>query len=202
MAPVETPFKVGGHAISGTGGVCLNTGHARGGEIWICFHRVRVGARFFHFGSGQSGIQSTARKRARIAGIDPTDFYILVGFAVDRIFAPRVAIAILFACICGVLALATFGTAVAVPAAFVIGFSVGAEVDLIGYLVARYFGMDAYGQIYGRQYSTFLIATGLSPVILGAVRDVTGGYTASLFTAGAFITLSAVLFARLPKFKA
>jgi MFS family permease len=145
---------------------------------------------------------SEAVKVAGVIGIAVVLGRLLVGFAVDRIFAPRVAIAILFACICGVLALATFGTAVAVPAAFVIGFSVGAEVDLIGYLVARYFGMDAYGQIYGRQYSTFLIATGLSPVILGAVRDVTGGYTASLFTAGAFITLSAVLFARLPKFKA
>ena len=126
---------------------------------------------------------------------------LLVGFAVDRIFAPRVAIAILFACICGVLALALLGSTVAVPAAFVIGFSVGAEVDLIGYLVARYFGMHAYGQIYGRQYSTFLIATGLSPVILGAVRDATGTYTASLFTAAAFMIVSAALFAKLPKFE-
>lgn len=144
---------------------------------------------------------SEAVKVAGVIGIAVVLGRLLVGFAVDRIFAPRVAIAILFACICGVLALAAFGSVVAVPAAFVIGFSVGAEVDLIGYLVARYFSMHAYGQIYGRQYSTFLIATGLSPVILGAVRDVTGSYTASLFTAAAFITLSAALFARLPKFE-
>lgn len=144
---------------------------------------------------------SEAVKVAGVIGIAVVLGRLLVGFAVDRIFAPRVAIAILFACICGVLALAAFGSVVAVPAAFVIGFSVGAEVDLIGYLVARYFGMHAYGQIYGRQYSTFLIATGLSPVILGAVRDVTGSYTASLFTAAAFITLSAALFARLPTFE-
>jgi hypothetical protein len=78
---------------------------------------------------------------------------------------------------------------------------VGAEVDLIGYLVARYFGIHAYGQIYGRQYATFLIATGLSPVILGAVRDVTGSYTGSLFTAAVFMVVSAALFAKLPKFE-
>ena len=99
---------------------------------------------------------SEAVKVAGVIGIAVVLGRLLVGFAVDRIFAPRVAIAILFACICGVLALAAFGSVVAVPAAFVIGFSVGAEVDLIGYLVARYFGMHAYGQIYGRQYSTFL----------------------------------------------
>ena len=117
---------------------------------------------------------SNAAKIAGVIGIAVVLGRLLVGFAVDRIFAPRVAIAILLACVCGVLALATLGSVVAVPAAFVIGFSVGAEVDLIGYLVARYFGINAYGQIYGRQYATFLIATGLSPVILGAVRDATG----------------------------
>ena len=142
-----------------------------------------------------------AVKIAGVIGIAVILGRLLVGFAVDRIFAPRVAIAIIFACICGVLAFTLLGSAVAVPAAFVIGFSVGAEVDLIGYLVARYFGIHAYGQIYGRQYSTFLIATGLSPVILGAVRDATGTYTASLFTAAAFMILSAALFAKLPKFK-
>jgi len=142
-----------------------------------------------------------AVKIAGVIGIAVVLGRLLVGFAVDRIFAPRVAIAILFACISGVLALALLGSAVAVPAAFVIGFSVGAEVDLIGYLVARYFGIHAYGQIYGRQYSTFLIATGLSPVILGAVRDATGTYTASLFTAAAFMVVSAALFAKLPKFE-
>ena len=111
------------------------------------------------------------------------------------------AIAILIVCTAGVLALALFGSVAALPAAFVIGFSVGAEVDLIGYLVAKYFGIHAYGQIYGRQYSTFLIATGLSPVILGAIRDATGTYTVSLFTAAAFMTVSAVLFAKLPRFE-
>jgi len=142
-----------------------------------------------------------AVKIAGVIGVAVVLGRLLVGFAVDRIFAPRVAIAILLACISGVLALALLGSVVAVPAAFVIGFSVGAEVDLIGYLVARYFGMHAYGQIYGRQYSTFLIATGLSPVILGAVRDATGTYTASLITAAAFMVISAALFAKLPKFE-
>ena len=143
---------------------------------------------------------SAAVKIAGVIGIAVVLGRLLVGFAVDRIFAPWVAIAILFTCICGILALALLGSTVAVPAAFVIGFSVGAEVDLIGYLVARYFGIHAYGQIYGRQYSAFLIATGLSPVILGAVRDATGTYTASLFIAAAFMIVSAALFAKLPKF--
>ena len=146
-------------------------------------------------------VTNEAAQIAGVIGIAVVLGRLLVGFAVDRIFAPYVAIAILLACTAGVLALAFFGSLAALPAAFVIGFSVGAEVDLIGYLVARYFGIHAYGQIYGRQYSTFLIATGLSPVILGAIRDATGAYTASLFTATAFMIVSAALFAKLPKFE-
>jgi MFS family permease len=146
-------------------------------------------------------VTSEAAQIAGLIGIAVVLGRLLVGYAVDRIFAPHVAIAILIVCTAGVLALALFGSVAALPAAFVIGFSVGAEVDLIGYLVAKYFGIHAYGQIYGRQYSTFLIATGLSPVILGAIRDATGTYTVSLFTAAAFMTVSAVLFAKLPRFE-
>ena len=151
-----------------------------------------LGGLMIHFVPILLDLGLTTSAAVKIAGV--------IGIAVDRIFAPWVAIAILFTCICGVLALALLGSTVAVPAAFVIGFSVGAEVDLIGYLVARYFGIHAYGQIYGRQYSAFLIATGLSPVIFGAVRDATGTYTASLFIAAAFMIVSAALFAKLPKF--
>ena len=142
-----------------------------------------------------------AAKVAGVIGIAVVLGRLLVGFAVDRLFAPRVAIAILLACMAGVLALASLGSVVAVPAAFVIGFSVGAEVDLIGYLVARYFGMQAYGQIYGRQYAGFLVATGLGPVIFGAIRDASNSYTPSLCVAAIFILASTTLFAKLPRFQ-
>jgi MFS family permease len=144
---------------------------------------------------------SGAAKVAGVIGIAVVLGRLLVGFAVDRLFAPRVAIAILLACMAGVLALASLGSVVAVPAAFVIGFSVGAEVDLIGYLVARYFGMHAYGQIYGRQYAGFLVATGLGPVIFGAIRDASNSYTPSLCVAAVFILASVTLFAKLPRFQ-
>ena len=87
------------------------------------------------------------------------------------------------------------------PAAVVIGLSVGAEVDRIGDLVARYFGMHAYVQIYGRRYAGFLVATGLGPVIFGASRDASNSYTPSLCVAAVFILASVTLFAKLPRFQ-
>ncbi|MDC1314777.1 MFS transporter, partial [Pseudomonadales bacterium] len=86
-----------------------------------------LGGLLVHFVPILLEVGFTTKAAAKIAGVIGLAVLlgrILVGFAVDRLFAPRVAIAIVFACICGILALALLGSAVAVPAAFVIGFSV------------------------------------------------------------------------------
>ncbi|MFK7841500.1 MAG: MFS transporter [Sphingorhabdus sp.] len=151
----------------------------------------------------ETGIETASAARiAGIIGIAVILGRILVGAAVDRIFAPYVGAFAILCCLSGALGLAVIGSAIAMPAAFAIGFAIGAEVDLIGYLVSRYFKMAAYGRLYGRQYAAFLLGTGASPVLLGAIRDATGNYTASLFTASAILAVSAILFLTLPKFEA
>jgi MFS transporter, OFA family, oxalate/formate antiporter len=70
-----------------------------------------------------------------------------------------------------------------------LGFSSGAETDLIAFLAGRYFGMANYGRIYGMLYMGFGIASALSPLAYGWVRDSTGSYDAILLTAAAmFVT--------------
>jgi len=149
----------------------------------------------------ESGLtMSVATSTAGVIGIAVILGRIVVGAAVDKIFAPYVAFVVIFSCILGVLSLAIFGTKAAIPAAFVIGFSIGAEVDLIGYLVAKYFKMAAYGRIYGRQYAAFGFGTAFSPAIIGAIHDSTGNYQAAIYAAIAALSVSAVLFLFLPKF--
>lgn len=125
---------------------------------------------------------------------------IIVGFAVDRIFAPYVLITVIVACICGILALVTFGASAAIVAAFVLGFALGAEVDLISYMVAKYFSLAAYGRLYGRQYACFIVGMGVSPVLFGAIRDYAGAYTYSLYAALILLVVSVALFVTLPRF--
>jgi len=144
---------------------------------------------------------SDAAKTAGIIGLAVIIGRLVIGAAVDRWFAPYVAAAVILVCMSGILSLAIFGSTAAMVAAFAIGFSIGAEVDLIGYLVARYFGMAVYGRVYGRQYAAFLIGTGASPVFLGAIRDHAGSYTPSLLTAAGLLAISALLFFNLPKFR-
>lgn len=124
------------------------------------------------------------------------------GALIDRIFAPFVATAVLLVTMLGLIALAVWGAPVAAPAAILIGFALGAEVDLIGYLTAAYFGLALYGRLYGLLYSAFALGVALSPLLISGLRDATGGYGAPLWVCAGLIALAAVLFATAPRFEA
>lgn len=125
---------------------------------------------------------------------------LVTGALIDRIFAPYVAAVTLFITALGLGALALLGPALAIPAAILIGFALGAEVDLIGYLTAAYFGLALYGRLYGLLYSGFTLGVALSPLMISALRDSTGGYPAPLWVCSGLIGLAAVLFATAPRF--
>ena len=122
------------------------------------------------------------------------------GALIDRIFAPSVAAAALAVTALGLAALAVWGAPVAAPAAVLIGFALGAEVDLIGYLTAAYFGLALYGRLYGLLYSAFGLGVALSPLLISGLRDATGGYGAALWLCAGLIALAALLFATAPPF--
>ena len=44
--------------------------------------------------------------------------------------------------------------------------SLGAEVDIVGYLVSRYFGLRRYGEIYGYIFAIFTIGSGVGPYLI------------------------------------
>jgi MFS family permease len=77
-------------------------------------------------------------------------------------------------------------------AAFLMGFSAGAEVDILAFLVARYFGLRSYGAIYGCELAFFALGSGTGGLLTGYVRDVTGSYQPALI-AGIFVFLIGAL---------
>ncbi len=125
---------------------------------------------------------------------------LFIGFIIDRIFAPYVAAAA-FSCVAlGCLALGLGGIEYAMVAAIALGFAVGAEVDLIGYFTARYFGMAHYGAIYGLQYSIFIFGAAIGPVYTGYIWDVTGNYDLALVIAAALMVPVVAIALTLPRF--
>ncbi len=125
---------------------------------------------------------------------------LLTGFLIDRVFAPYVTAVVFVIVSLGCLVLAIGGIEFAFVAALTLGFAVGAEVDLIGYLTARYFGLNNYGLIYGFQYSAFILGAGISPVLAGYVWDTTGSYDPALIGSSVLLGLAVVVALTLPKF--
>lgn len=99
------------------------------------------------------------------------------GYLLDRFFAPYVA-AMIFACAAvgiGLLQISD-SASLAFGAAFFVGVGLGAEVDIMAFLVSRYFGLTAFGAIYGVIFAGFGLAGGLGTYVMGAAFDSSGSY--------------------------
>lgn len=116
-----------------------------------------------------------------------------VGYLMDRIHAPFVAMASLLGPVIG-LSLYALGAApgLAALSALLIGFGIGAEFDVLGFIIARYFGRRAYGKLYGLLFSVFLFGGGIGAAGLGIVRTKAGTYSPGLWAVAA-ATLIALL---------
>jgi MFS family permease len=125
---------------------------------------------------------------------------LVVGAAVDHFFAPRVAALSLCLTVAGIVALAILGPSVAPLSAFAIGFALGAEVDLIGYLTVRYFGLGHYGRRYGTLYGGFVLGTGFSPLLISTVAAQFGGYGSALWICAGSVTIAVLFLATAPRF--
>ena len=142
-----------------------------------------------------------AGQMGAVLGLSVMVARLFIGFIIDRIFAPYVA-AVAFGCVAlGCLALGLGGIEYAMVAAIALGFAVGAEVDLIGYFTARYFGLAHYGAIYGLQYSIFIFGAAIGPVYTGYIWDVTGNYDLALIIAAALMVPVVAIALTLPKFE-
>ncbi len=125
------------------------------------------------------------------------------GYLFDRFFAPLVAIGIF-----GIAAAASFllvgvpGLFIAIAATMLVTVGSGAESDLVGYLVGRYFGLKAYGQIFGVIYGMFMVGIAIGPYLFGLAFDHFGDYRIPFSLAGAGLIILCLLLAMMPRFKA
>ncbi|HLX38552.1 MAG TPA: hypothetical protein VKR29_12155 [Candidatus Binataceae bacterium] len=99
------------------------------------------------------------------------------GFLLDLFFAPSVAIALFSSSTIGLLLLWSGAQGFAPFAAgFLVGIGQGAELDIIPYMVSRYFGSGAFAHIYGYLFAAFLLGAVLGPPLMGFGFDLMGSY--------------------------
>lgn len=190
------------------------------GEALLDYRFYLIASSFFIIAFGVSGLISNMLPMLKSNGIsleDGTRLLGLIGIAVisgriimgallDRFWAPLIAaIALLlpaFACL--LLLDSNTGTEAAI-AIILVGFAAGAEFDIVAFLASKYFGLSAYGKIYGSLYITLFIGAAIAPPIFGAAYDRDQSYE---FLLSAFLflfpiaALSLLTLGRYPTFEA
>lgn len=104
---------------------------------------------------------------------------LLVGFLLDRYFAPLVAAIIFALCGVGVFFLITSSSlALIVLGAALIGMGLGAEGDVAAYMCSRYFPQHSYGRVLGFVYFLYAQGSAFGIFLLGQIYGATGSYQA------------------------
>lgn len=119
---------------------------------------------------------------------------LLAGYLLDRIFAPYVALVFIVVTLAGLTLLLLPATpALAIAAIICVGFGLGAEVDLMAFMIARYFGFRSFGEIYGYLFALFMFGSGLGPFVMGWSFSTTGSYRVAIIGFGLGLVVSALL---------
>lgn len=117
---------------------------------------------------------------------------LVVGYLVDKLWAPGVAAVAIGLPVIGSLILAGApGFFIACVAAAMLGFAAGAELDLMSFLAAKYFGLKHYPQIYAVLYAALALASGVAPMLFARVFDVTGSYEIGFMVGAGFFAIGA-----------
>jgi MFS family permease len=124
-----------------------------------------------------------------------------IGILLDRISSPRIALPVFIMVLAGVSCL-HFGSgkgALYVGAALV-GAGAGSEYGMLPYMLTRFFGIRAFGTLYGFIYAISAIGTGIGPFGMGLAFDFTHSYGRALYIFEAATLLIIALLWRLPAY--
>ncbi len=127
---------------------------------------------------------------------------ILCGYLMDKFHAPYVGIAFFLLPIIGI---ALFASGWESPAPLIgmigIGAGLGAEIDLMSFLIGRYFGLRAFGALHGMIFSAFLFGQAGGASVLGWSQQLLGSYFPGLMVLEIFFVIACLLLASLGPYR-
>lgn len=124
------------------------------------------------------------------------------GYLLDKLFAPYIGIFFLVTPMIGLAILGMgFRGMGPVLGTVLLGMGMGAEIDLLAYIIAAYFGLRAFGAMHGFIFMGALLANAVGVSILGWCYQLTKSYTAGFIGFEIILAISVVLFAMLGPYK-
>jgi MFS family permease len=126
---------------------------------------------------------------------------VIVGLCLDWVNGPIFSAITMFLPVLGIaLLLSHAGAPAPFFAAICFGLAIGAEIDMLGFFVSRYFGRHSFGTLYGLIFALFAGGVGLGPAILGAGFDRFHSYDPVLWVYFGVLIVAALLFLPLGKY--
>jgi predicted MFS family arabinose efflux permease len=143
---------------------------------------------------------ASAARFLSLLGIAAIAGHLLIGACFDRFPTARVAGVILAVSGFGVagIGLAQSSAAIALSTIF-LGAALGADIDLLPYLVSRYFSLASYGEYLGYFFAAGTLGSSAGAFLMGRAFDVYHSYVLMTNTIGAVSFIAAVLVSLLPR---
>lgn len=128
-----------------------------------------------------------------LVGVSALVGALLTGMLVDRIWAPMVACIFTLGPALGCLMLLPedIDLWIAIVALILLGLGQGAEIDVVAFMIARYFGMRSYASIYGLSVFFIAVMVALGGSLIGLSYDYFGSYSIALLVAASSFVISA-----------
>ena len=128
--------------------------------------------------SGTGLARGDATWVAGLAGVAGITGQLICGALADRLPGNRLLAFFLALLVvpCCMLLLPSSSVALRVVPVVLFGMSGGAEPHMLSYLISRYFGVRAFGKIFGALSSVIAVSVGLGPVVAGYIFDRTHSY--------------------------
>lgn len=129
---------------------------------------------------------------------------LLSGFLVDRFWAPIIAAVLNLAPAIGCLFLLSGAVSpwLFYASVVLVGVGQGAEIDIVAYMAARYFGMRSYASIYGLSVLAIALAVAGAASAIGLLYDAFGDYNVALVAASVSFSLAAVCYLGMGRYPA
>jgi len=127
---------------------------------------------------------------------------VIAGYVMDRVFAPYVALVFLGGPILGLAVLGLNPAFVGpIVGTILLGLGIGAEIDLMSFLVTRYFGVRAFGALHGLMFAIFVVGNAAGAAALGWSFQLLKSYGPAFVVFEIFLVIACILFLTLGTYR-
>lgn len=147
-------------------------------SLFFTFTVVALNFQFMPLLSDWGIAPTRAAALASLIGLSSIIGRLTIGWLIDHFRASHVGGAVFLLPIISVLLLLQGDGSGWTPfmVAILLGFTLGAEVDVLVYLTTRYFGLKNFGALYGGLLGALSIGTALGPLVASRIFDRTQSY--------------------------